>query len=51
MTGQKDARGRNVDPFDAPDDYADPWRGRRTPILIASAALIVLAVVLWLVLD
>jgi hypothetical protein len=44
-----DPRERNVDPFDAPDDYADPWRGRRTPILFVCIGVIVLVGVLWLV--
>jgi hypothetical protein len=30
------ARTRNVDPFDAHEDYADPWRGRKMPILTAA---------------
>jgi hypothetical protein len=42
----RDARGRNVDPFDAPDDYADVWRGRRLGILLVGLAVIVLVVVL-----
>jgi hypothetical protein len=46
-----DARKRNVDPFDAPDDYADPWRGRRTFIFLACLALIVLVAGLWLLLS
>jgi hypothetical protein len=50
MTAPRNARGRNVDPFDAPDDYADPWRGRRVPILLAVVSLIVLSVVLILLL-
>jgi len=49
MRGPVDARGRNVNPLDAPDDYADPWRGRRVVILAVSVALIVLVVVVWLV--
>ena len=49
MRGPGDARGRNVDPLDAPDDYADPWRSRRVVILAVSIALIVLVAVVWLV--
>ena len=45
----KDSRGRNVDPLDAPDDYVNPWRSRRIPMLLAGLVVIVLIVVLWLV--
>jgi hypothetical protein len=51
MSDPRDPRGRLVDPFDAPDDYADPWRGRRTKILLICIGLIVLTAVLWLTLD
>jgi hypothetical protein len=44
----RDARGRNVDPFDAPDDYADVWRGRRLGVVLAALAIIVLIVLLFL---
>jgi hypothetical protein len=47
----RDARGRNVDPFEAPEDYEDPWRGRRVPILVAALAVIVLVVVLIIILS
>lgn len=50
MNDPRDARARNVDPFEAPDDYADPWRGRRVPILVAAVAVIVLVVVLIILL-
>ena len=46
MSDSRDHRTRNVDPFDAPDDYADPWRGRKLPIFaVAVAVLIALLVV------
>ena len=51
MTEPREARGRGVDPFDAPEDHSDPWRGRTLPILIAAAAMIVLALVLALLLT
>ena len=51
MNEPRDARGQNVDPFEAPDDYADPWRGRRVPILLAAVAVIVLVAVLVILLS
>jgi hypothetical protein len=51
MNEPQDSPGRNVDPFDAPDDYADPWRSRRIPMLLAGLVVIVLIVVLWLVIG
>jgi hypothetical protein len=44
----RDSRGRNVDPFDAPDDYADPWRGRQRVwvFLGALAVIVVLALII-----
>jgi hypothetical protein len=43
----EDPRTRNVDAFDAPEDYGDPWRGRRTLILlVSSGALALVSVVL-----
>jgi hypothetical protein len=50
MSEPTDPRGRNVDPFDAPDDYADPWRGRLLIVLV-SFGMVVLGFVLWLVLS
>lgn len=50
MSEPRDPRTRNVDPFEAPDDYADPWRGRKLPILLAGLGLLALAVILVLVL-
>jgi hypothetical protein len=51
MTEPRDERTRSVSPFDAPEDYADPWRGRRMPILLAAVGVIVLAVVLLILLS
>ena len=50
MTEPKEARDRSVDPFNAPEDFSDPWRGRSLPILIVTAVVIILAVVLVLLL-
>jgi hypothetical protein len=44
----REARSRNVDPFDAPDDYGDVWRGRRLGIVLVGLGIIVLIVVLFL---
>jgi hypothetical protein len=50
MSDSRDPRTRNVDPFDAPSDYGDPWRGRALPILLAGFGVIALVVVLFLLL-
>ena len=43
----RDSRGRNIDPFDAPDDYADPWRGRqRIWVLVGALAVIVVVILI-----
>ena len=39
-------RRGNLDPVNAPQDYADPWRGRR--LAFAVVAIIVLAVIVYL---
>jgi hypothetical protein len=36
----------SLDPFDAPEDYADPWRGREVPTVGAAVVLLALIVVL-----
>jgi hypothetical protein len=45
VSDPRDTRSRLVDPFNSPEDYADPWRGRKTPILLVCLGLIVLAFV------
>jgi hypothetical protein len=40
----EDPRTRNVDAFDAPEDYGDPWRGRRTLILLVSSGALALVI-------
>ena len=51
MSDPRDARSRNVDPFNAPEDYADPWRGRGMTILLVWFVLAVLVIVLLVVLT
>ena len=48
MSDPRDARGRNVHPFNAPEDYADPWRGRRMPILLTVVGLLALLVLVYI---
>jgi hypothetical protein len=41
---------KHYDTFDAPDDRADPWRGRSLPLVIGALAVVVLVVILYLIL-
>lgn len=40
-----DPRTRNDDPFRPPEDYGDPWRRHRTPILLTCLGIAVLVFV------
>jgi hypothetical protein len=46
--GPGDSRARNVDPFEAPDDYAEQWRGRRLGVFLVSLGLIALVAILFI---
>jgi len=49
VTDPSDPRGRNVDPFDAPEDYPDARQRNPFLVFLASVAIIALVGILWLV--